>query len=477
VIRDFVKEGTIYTIAGFLAKGVSLLLIPLFTTYFSPRDYGVLDLLFVFSMFFHAFFSLQIGQGLTRFIGEAHLDQEKQRKIASTSLFIVLVGYLIGTFIALIYQTELMNLLGLTHPSYKKSYVLALLSLGANGLYFFFSAHLQALRRKTAVALSSFLHAFLGITGTYFFVLVLDKGLNGVFYATLAIVPIVLLCQFIILKKEYVLFFSRKLYKQLVQYSSPLIPAAIAYVVLSLTDRLFINHYLDKSQLGVYSIGFKFSMVITMIITGFSMALGPIVYQWYGNEKLKDYLSILFNWFLYVGLFVVIALSLFSEETVWLFTHAPYFGASRVMPMLYFSVWFSGLSMFSLGMNIKHKNRWTPVIVISSAFLNCVLNYYLIPIYGIVGASLATLISCGFNYVLLFMLSRKYYPFPINRYVIAIGILITTAFILLASESIYSQLIGDLRIRIKLIVLLLFISGFIFLLKRNGHGFLLWFRG
>lgn len=471
MIRDFIKEGTIYTLAGFLAKGISLLLIPVFTTYFSPGDYGVLDLLFVFSMFFNALFSFQIGQGLMRYLGESHFDQEKQRRLASTAFFFVVITYSLGALLVMIFRDPIMETLGLTHESYKKSYLLAVISIVLNGLFFFMSGHLQALRRKTEFAIASFLHALLGILGTYLFVIILDKSINGVFYATIAIVPVVLLYQFGRLHKEYRFKVSKKLLSELLKYSSPLIPAAIAYVLLSLTDRICINYYLDKEQLGIYSVGFKFSFAISLVISGFAMALGPLIYQRYKDEKTAKELAVLFNWFVVIGLFAVSTLTIFAEETVYIFTQLPYYAASDVLPMLYFSVWFAGLAMFSPGMNLQNKTKWIALVVIISAGLNIVLNIFFIPTLGIKGAAFATMLSSMINYGVLFILSMKLFKYATSK--ILLFTCLSFTFIVVAFTTSTRLVIynGDHGVFIKVLLVVFLLVLLVLVIKKCSNLF------
>lgn len=475
MIRDFIKEGSIYSVAGFLAKGVSLFLIPIFTMYFTPTDYGVLDLLYVLSMFFSALFSFQIGQGLTRYVGEADGNKMCQQRLASTALWFIFASLLVGSVIALLFRDPIMELLGLTHPSYRKSYVLAIVSIALNGLFFFMSSHLQALRKKTIFAASSFMHALLGITGTYFFVIVLDKSINGVYYATIAIVPMVLLFQFYHLRSEYRFIFNQEKLKQLLRYSMPLVPAAIAYVVLSLTDRIFITYFLDKGQLGIYSVGFKFSVAISIIISGFTMALGPLIYQRFKVKDVSRELSVLFNWFVVIGLFLVVVMSIFAEETIILFTQKPFYDASDVLPMLYLSVWFSGLAMFSPGMNLMNKTKWIGIVVLVSAGLNVLLNSYFVPNYGIKGAALSTLISSMVNYGILFVLSQKLYKYSVQPILVVICLLISAINVLYTTSSRVQVELENLGLLIKVIIVLGLGLSIVFIIRNKRTWF--WLSG
>src|SRR5687768_14535453 len=101
MLRDFLKEGSIITLASVATKGVSLLLIPFYSAYFSTTDYGILDTLTVFGGFVNAILSLQIGQGVGRYLADEKLSELEKKKISSTGINLIMLFYLLGTGILL----------------------------------------------------------------------------------------------------------------------------------------------------------------------------------------------------------------------------------------------------------------------------------------------------------------------------------------------------------------------------------------
>jgi len=214
----------------------------------------------------------------------------------------------------------------------------------------------------------------------------------------------------------------------LMKFSSPLIPAALAYLILNFTDRIFIKELTNSlAEVGIYDMAFKFSSILSIILFSFQSALAPIIYQQHQNEGTKENLGRIFRLFIAVGTLGGLALAFFSYETLYVFTQPNYYGAAVLMPVFYLSVLVTGMGLFSPGLHIKNKTKIIPLIVIFSASVNIGLNYVLIPSYGLLGAAVATLISTLCNNGILFIISQKLYPlvFPKSKSKIVIIIFIT----------------------------------------------------
>jgi len=105
-------------------------------------------------------------------------------------------------------------------------------------------------------------------------------------------------------------------------------------------------------------------------------------------------------------------LSLFSYETLYIFTKPSYYEAEYIMPLFYISLLITGLGLFSPGLHIKHKTKIIPFVVVFSASINIGLNYLLVNKFQLIGAAVATLVSIMINNVILFIISQKLYKTP-----------------------------------------------------------------
>lgn len=465
MLRNLIKEGGLYTIANLLTKGISLLLIPFYTAYFAPADYGIIDILVVFGAFFNAIFSLQVSQGIGRYVGESKISEEARKKFASAGINFTLICYVIAGIGAYLLTDILIEILSsdVQIPTY--IFHLALASILINGVFYLLGVYIRFLRKSKLFSILSVSHAVGNILLTLFFVLVLDYGVSGIFIASITFTPLVIGVQLYQLRHHLILYLGRKELRLLLAFSVPLIPAALAYAILGFTDRIFINEYLNAAELGIYGIGAKFTSVVGLIIAGFSMALNPILYQQHSDKHTQVELSKIFHLYIAFGLIGVLILSAFSMETLQIFTQVEYYGAARIMPLLYYSVFFTGIWMFSPGLNIKKKTKITARIVVISSLLNILLNYLFISQLLLIGTALATLISTALNNVLLFYWAQKYYPIQFSKTRVLVALTFATAAIYFSSYWLGHQEFSTAQL---LLFKLLVIIGFTVIILSTG---------
>lgn len=459
MLRDLLKEGGLYTISSFLTKGVSLLLLPFYAAYFSPADYGILDILTVFGTLINAVISLQLYQGLGRYIGEPSLTDDKKHVIASTAIWVTTLIYLVSTILIILFPDFAIRILS-THETTipVHTFMLSVMAVSINGIFYILNVYIRFLRNVRAYAITSFLHAILNILLTIYFVLIENMGIDGIFIASIVVTPVIVIGQFIILKGKVILTIRYEQFKKLLKFSLPLVPAAMAYIVLNFTDRLFIKSYLSFSDDGIYAMGSKFSTVISVIILGFSSALAPIIYQKHKDENTKAELGRIFRLFFAIGTTGVLCLSLFAHETLVIFTNEKYYGAALVMPFLYTSFFISGFGMFSPGLHLQEKTGLIALIVIISGGFNVILNYFLISQFQLVGAAFSTLLCVLFNNLVLFIASQKYYPFRVHYKPILVS---GGVFLLFAGLSLYYLPLFNLpaiaQVFIKILLIVIYI--------------------
>ncbi len=414
MLRDLIKEGSLYTLANLLTKGVSLLLIPFYTAYFTPSDYGIIEILLVFGGLVNALVSFQIYQGVSRYLGEPDISSEEKSKIGSTAIFFVLVAYTIACGLLIFFSDFFIDVLSSETKIPRNIFILSMISASVNALFYSLGIQLRFLRKSTVFATSSFLHALFTILLTLYFVLIDGQGISGIYWASIIVTPVIVLYQIYTLRSHLRFTFSKVWMKKIFMYSYPLIPAAVAYLALNFTDRVYVKEILDFHELGLYSIASKFASIISILVLGFSAALTPLVYESYKKEDTRPQLVTFFNAFFAIGTIGILGMSIFAEEILIIFTNPAYHEAYLVMPILFLSMFITGLNMFSPGLYIEKKTKKIGVIVVISSLINIGLNAYLIPKYALYGAAFSTLFAMCLNNYLIYYLADKEYPLGIK---------------------------------------------------------------
>ena len=343
-------------------------------------------------------------------------DDEKQHQgFLGFTILLSLVGTALATFIILFFQEAVLE-----HFSNKKSgqlaahYYYLALPLLIFTLYFeVFRAYSKALYKASFPifldeVVARLVDSFLLVA--YFFDWLSLEWFLILFTAKFLLKLIFLI---IYLKKEGQLFwwpqmslFKGKQFREMTQYSAFTFLAGIGGKITRKVDILMISSFITLSAAGVYAI---FSFVVNVISfphRGLS-AIAPAVVAkaWKENDKatiLKIYRKTSLN-SLIAGLFVFIVIWANLDNLIGILGEQ-YAKGKEVAILL----GFSKIAMISTGIsgaiiiNSKHY-RFDLLFKISTIFLTVTTNYLLIPPYGIVGASFATLITICIGSFLSFL--------------------------------------------------------------------------
>lgn len=456
MLRDLLKDGGLYTLANLLTKGIGLILIPFYTIYFSTAEYGVRDILMVFGLFAGNIFSLQLNQGLARYVGEPTLSDEAKKQYASTATIATTILFLFFLVICFLFSSEISDLLSSTYQIEIRTFRIATITIVLNSIFYFLNVYLRFLRKVKMVSALSFSHAIFGTILMFLFVFYFDLGVDSIFLPFVFITPILIGIQLFFLRSHLVLSFKNKHLKLLLKYSIPMMGGALSLVTMNFTDRIFINKILGADSLGIYSLGSQFASIIGIVIAGFSAAMGPIILEKHNRANTRKELERFFILFVSFGTMGALTLSLFSTEITSLFSSKNYQSAHTVMPMLFFTVLFTGLHMFSPGMVIQMKTKTIAILTFIFAFLNIVLNYFFVPKWGIIGAASSTLIATALYQIIYFLFAQKSYPY---RYQINKITLVSFALVVILIITYYlPPFSGLITILIKITLLFAFFS-------------------
>lgn len=243
-------------------------------------------------------------------------------------------------------------------------------------------------------------------------------------------------------------------WKYCLKISLPMIFHVISTTILSQSDRIMINNMIGSSEAGIYSFTYNIGNILLIITTSFNNAWVP----WYynnlkenNNEKIKEIMLK----YMFLVTIISISLMMVAPEIVKIMAPKTYWNGIKLVPLLILSGYITFLYTFAVNYEIYSKK--TNLIAsgsIITAAINLILNVLLIPKYGAVGATLATVIS----YLFLFILHQynvryimKYKELEFKVYIKYI--MIITIFVLL------SYIIVDkVFFRIILVILLLVYS-------------------
>ena len=411
MFNKILKESSIYSIEPILKKVILFFLLPLYTTYLTPEDFGKLEYIITISSFFVL---IATGGFESSFFKYGYGEEENKRKIV---LFNTLTSSLIVSFIILIFAYFIKDYL------FQERIIslLFLLYLSARIIIILFNYNLLVLRYQhkaksyLVIAIINFL--FL-ISLNIFFIVYCELGFKGIIYANLISSVLSFLIFFKLLWNEITFSLDIDLIKKIFKFGLPMVPGNIAALIMTMSDRFFLERYSSSTELGLYSYGYKFGMLVNvLIITPFFMGWGPYKWQVYKTENAKEVYKKIFY---YLSNGLVLAIVFFNIVLTFLgstMTSNPEFikGLS-ILPLILGSYYFIGITNFqALGVLFKDKSYLLSVALGIAAICNLILNYILIPKYGMIGASVATIISYLIHFIVYYYMNQRLYFIPFYK--------------------------------------------------------------
>jgi O-antigen/teichoic acid export membrane protein len=301
--------------------------------------------------------------------------------------------------------------------------VMAIVSTWAIGVFQLVQNVLRFLLRPRAFAVASLLFSVGGLAVGVALVVGLDAGVAGVF-AGQAVGGL--------LGTAAAVLFTRSLYRphfdwasmrRMLAFSVPLVPASLGVFVTLYIDRIALNQLATLSAVGIFGIGYRLASLVSLLLIGFQIALTPIIYMRYREPSTPGELARAMRMFVGFALLVTLTLSIWAPEMLRVITPPEYWPADAVVPLLAPAILLANMYVFMPGLAIANRTRTIAVITIAGAVMNTTLNLALIPLLGVRGAALATLISAMAVFAGYVRTSQLTYPVPHRwaPYAIAIG--------------------------------------------------------
>jgi O-antigen/teichoic acid export membrane protein len=203
--------------------------------------------------------------------------------------------------------------------------------------------------------------------------------------------------------------------RQILLLGLPLILAHVTGWANEMIDKLMINNLLNVESTGLYSVGYRFGMVVLMIETAFSRAWLPFFYETVNKNNRVDDLRIVKVTYIYIAGLIVFSLSfgLFGKHLLYFMVDKKFFAAGQFIFLISMAYCFDGIWKMFIGYLIhKGRTKTYSYIILISAIVNIVLNYILLQKIGLIGAAWATFISFGVGAILTIFAGCRSYPMP-----------------------------------------------------------------
>ncbi len=384
--KKLFSDTVILGIGTFGSKLLVFLLMPLYTAWLSTAEYGTAELISSTANLLIPLACVGISNGIFRFAAERENDQ---KAVFSTSLALLVIGT--GAFLLL---SPLLTLIGYFTGSV---WLIVLYVLSAN-LQAVCAQYIRATDRPRMFALQGILNTALTILFNILFLVAFDMGVTG--YVLSVVVGNILTTVFLVFGARLwrVFAFSsidRRLMKDLLHFSLPMIPTTICWLLTDLSDRYMVTYFCGEATNGIYSAAYKIPTIVTLVSSIFMQAWQfSAVASSSDEEECKNFYSEVFRGFLSLIFIGAAGLVLLSRVLTSLLLNSAYFEAWRFMPTLLVAAALEAVvSFLATVYMVRKKSLHSFFTAMIGTCLNIALNLILIPQYGALGAAVATMAS------------------------------------------------------------------------------------
>lgn len=409
--RRLLNNTFIFAIGTFSSKLLVFFMMRFYTGYLSPDEMGIADLITKTTNILFPIVSVSIGQAVIRFGLER---KNRKSDVFTVGLLTIAIGFCISLFFMPIlnliqYNTSEGNLYSLM-PYALLIYTYVLTSCVQN----LCGQFIRACDRIKLYAIDGIFRTLMTILFNILFLAVFGWRIFGYVFSIICADALSTVCLFFIARLHRRIKFKKPnfhLWKSMLSYSLPLVPAAILVFIIGFSDQLFLARMRNTAESGLYAVAYRIPTMISLVASIFVDAWQISSINNNAKSEQVRFFSKVGNTYSAIVFIVASGAILCAKLAISILAAPNYYIAWTYVPILAFGACFSCLSSFQNSVYTLEKKTFQSFCSTAlSALTNIVLNYLLIPKFGGNGAAFATLVS----YCLLFLYrcvdSRRFLP-------------------------------------------------------------------
>jgi O-antigen/teichoic acid export membrane protein len=404
------RQAGIYTGSQLVNRAIPFILLPVLTRFLTPADYGIVTMLLLVAVLAEPFVGMSLAGAITVKYYDKTLDLPAfigtgARVVGAVAVPATLLVALLRDPLSQITQVPAIWLLLVIPLAAARTVGAAQLALlRVRGRAFFYGV-LQNLQSAMLLGLSLLFVVQLGLDWRGRVVAEVLAAL------TFAVVGLLWLRRAGWVRWTFVAAYAR----QLTSFGVPLIPHALAAVLMVQTDRLLLTNMVGVGETGLYTVGYQLALVIEVIALSFNNAYAPWLYQRLTDANAATRRTLVRYTYLAFGGLAILALgtAIVMPRLAALLLDARYANSGSYVP--WFAVGFLFSGMYYLVTNyifFAQRTGRLAVVTATTAIINIALTYALITVNGGLGAAQSMAISFAISFVLTWIVSQRAYPMP-----------------------------------------------------------------
>jgi len=418
-IKQLSKHTLVYGIGNILNRGMTFLLLPFYTNLITKEEYGVYSLIYSFIALTNVFFIHGMDTAFMRFF-IPEKDPESRKKILNTVYTSIFVStFLLSAGIYLILPSFSQGLLSIPPTSAILIYLTLIIFF--DGLAFLPIIYYRAVNKPVNYVLIVFVEVVINLSLNIYFVAYQRMGLSGILLSNVISSGAKFLMSSPVLWKEFRFRWDKGIWKDILKYGLPTVPAVFFLILISVSDRFLLKHFLGAGDVGLYASGYKIGVVMALLITAFRFAWQPF-YLSKGDDPDAPYLFariftlfVAVTGFIYLGVSLVLVPLLKMPYGGLYIIATEYHEGLKVVPFILLGNMLFGLSQnFIVGAYIKKKTLYIPLFTGIGFLVNLSANLFFLTVLdlGFLSAGYSLVITYIVQGLVIHLTVRRFYPVP-----------------------------------------------------------------
>lgn len=431
-LKELTKDTAIYGISTMVGRFLNFLLVPFYTNLFPPSEYGIIQLIYAYIAILNIVYIYGLDSAYLKFAAFKDVGDEKDN-FSTPYIAIFLTSIIFSLLIALNSNSIAESLRIPDKYEYLINVVALLLVFDSLQVIPYLKLRLE----RKAVKFSTFriINILVNISLNVILILVLKWGIEAIVISNV----IASFVSFALVTPEIFKYFRFKIHaellKRLLKFGLPYLPAGFAVMIVQVIDVPILEKLTDFQTVGIYKANYRMGIFMMLFVNMFQYAWQPFFLTNAKEENAKQMFAKVLTYFTLVASIILVLISLFISDIVHIqisgysLIGSEYWSGLSIIPIVLFAYLINGMYViFSAGIYIEEKSLYVPFISGAGALTNVVANFLLIPIWGITGAAIATLLSYLVMTIGYYLVTQKFYKidYEFNRiFRIFLGITVT----------------------------------------------------
>jgi len=416
VAKRIAGRTTVYGLGAMLRALSSFLLLPLYTAYLTPADYGLVELMSIIVDLTTILLGSRVAVGIFKYYSDASDATEKSRVIGSALILLLAVNSL---SVAILYVAA-DGIAGLLQaprefPEALRIFSLVLIFGAINEVFF---SYLRIKDNPVRYVSASILKLLAQLSLNILFIVFMEMGFWGIVWGAVLSNAVVTIVFALWLLPEVGFHASWEQGRNLVKFSLPIIFSSIGMYYITFGDRYFLQLYEGIAVVGVYAIAYKFGFML------FSLVWGPFSTYWSAQQfeyaKLENAGELFGNVFFFANVILLTAATgilVLAPHFIHLFSQPAYLGAIELIPWIVVAYIFQCWTEYTrFGILQAAATRFIAYATLLTVVCITIFYLYWIPREGAVGAAKATLAAFAVRFYIVYYFSQRLFPMQIPWY-------------------------------------------------------------